>query len=174
MTAKILNYRIPAELERTETIAAAHPDRYAPLRQVAQSLTRRGIMAAKVELCNQALATLVDLVFEIDDDGRHANQDVDGRILIPLPWGRLGRASWGLRATEGAALRYIMLQRQRTEPEPLFVYDAGGRTWCVNLAFTSRRMAGSYLRTTPVTLGEWRHAWESTRSAWSVQHMTDK
>ncbi|MCB0049838.1 MAG: hypothetical protein M9936_14310 [Caldilinea sp.] len=174
MTTRTMQYRIPAELERTEAIAAAQPDRYAPLRKVAQSLTRRGVMAAKVELVNQALATLVDLVFEIDDDGRYANQDIDGRILIPLPWGRLGRGAWGLRATEGAALRYIMLQRQHTEPEPLFTYDAGGRTWCVNLAFTSRRMAMSYLRTTPVTLGEWRHAWESTRSAWSVQNMADK
>ena len=45
-----------------------------------------------------------------------------------------------------------------------------GRTWLLNLAYT-RRGAMTYLRTLPVTLPEWRQAWEVTRSQWSRQHL---
>lgn len=171
MTAKTMQFQIPAELARTEAIAAAQPERFAPLRSVAKALSRRGLAQAKVELVNYALLTLVELLFEDDTDGRRANVDPDGRILIPLPWGRMGHKSWELRRTEANALRWLMLQRYATQNEPLFVYDAGGRTWLVNLAY-SKRSALSYLRTMPVTLAEWRQAWEVTTSPWARQNLS--
>lgn len=171
MTAKTMQFQIPAELARTEAIAGATPERFAPLRKVAKALSRRGLAAAKVELVNVALLELVNLAFEDDTDGRRANVDPDGRILIPLPWGRMGHKAWELRRTEANALRWLMLQRYATQNEPLFVYDAGGRTWLVNLAY-SKRSALSYLRTMPVTLAEWRQAWEVTTSPWARQNLS--
>lgn len=171
MTAKTMTFQIPAELARTEAIAAAQPERFAPLRSVAKALSRRGLAAAKVEIVNFALLELVNLVFEDDTDGRPANVDPDGRILIPLPWGRMGHKAWELRRTEANALRWLMLQRYAVQNEPLFVYDAGGRAWLVNLAY-SKRSALSYLRTMPVTLAEWRQAWEVTTSPWARQNLS--
>ena len=173
MTAKTMQFQIPAELARTEAITGATPERFAPLRKVAKALSRRGLAAAKVELVNAALLELVNLVFEDDTDGRPANVDPDGRILIPLPWGRLGHKAWELRRTEANALRWLMLQRYATQNEPLFVYDAGGRTWLLNLAY-SKRSALSYLRTMPVTLAEWRPAWEVTTSQWARQNLSTR
>jgi hypothetical protein len=169
-----MEYRIPAELARSEAMATVQaPERHTPLRQVAQKLTRRGVMAAKVELVNQALLTLADLVYEIDDDARWANVDDDGRVLIPLPWGRLGYRHWGLRRTEANALRWVMLQRS-THGEPWLVYDAGARCWLLNLAYSARRQGLAYWRQLPITLAEWRAASDATRSAWSAQNLTSE
>ena len=171
---KTMNFvsTIPAELERTEAIAATSPPtRHTPLRQVAQKLTRRGVMGAKAELANNAVLTLVDMVYETDEDGTWANVDADGRILIPLPWGRLGYRHWGLRRTEANALRWLMMQRT-TKGEPWLVYDAEARCWLLNLAYSTRRTALAYWRQLPITLAEWRAASDATRSQWADQHLT--
>lgn len=174
MTTRTMEYRIPAELARSEALATVPtPERHTPLRTVAQKLTRRGVMAAKCELANQVLLTLADLVYEIDDDGRWANVDDDGRLLIPLPWGRLGYRHWGLRRTEANALRWVMLQRS-TRGEPWLVYDAGARCWLLNLAYESRRQGLAYWRQLPVSLGEWRAASDATRSQWAAQNLTSE
>ncbi len=170
---KTFDYRIPAELERTEAIRQSTPTQVSPLREVAQSLTRRGVMAAKAELANQALFAIVDVLFDEDADYTLANIDQDGRILIAKPWGRLGYKTWGLRATEAKALNYILRQRSDTEPQPLFVYDATIRDWLVGRGY-GRRMAMSYLRTTPVTLSEWRAAWRAVRSTWAAKHLDNE
>lgn len=173
MTTKSFAYRIPSELERTETIAQAQPIQTNPMRAAAQTLTRRGIMAAKAEIANQALWAIVDVLFDEDADYVLSNVDEDGRILIAKPWGRLGYKAWGLRATEAKALNHILRQRSDTEPQPLFVYDATIRDWLVGRGYT-RRMAGSYLRTTPVTLSEWRAAWRAVRSTWAAKNMGEE
>lgn len=172
MTVRTLDYagQMPKELARTEAIATAQPDRYAPLRSVAQRLSRRGVAAAKVELANTALAAVVDVMFEVDPDGVTPNVDVDGRILVPLPFGRAGGRLWGLRATEQRALNLVM--RQRSEQSgSLFVYDLGARCWLVGRGYTGRRAAQAYVRQCPITLAEWRAAWTATRSAWSRRHL---
>ena len=172
MTTRTLDYagQMPRELQRTEAIVQAQPDRHAPLRSVAQSLTRRGIAEAKVELVNTALAALVDMLFDTDSDNIMPNVDPDGRVLIPCPWGRAGGALWGLRATEQRALNAIM--RARSEGSgALFVYDVSGRCWLVGRGYTGRRTAQAYIRQVPITLSEWRAAWAATRSTWSRQHL---
>ena len=172
-TTRTLAYQVPRELQRTEALAATPaPERHTPLRAVAQRLTRRGVAGAKVELVNTALLTLTDLLYETDEDGRPANVDADGRVLVPLPWGRLGYRHWGMRRTEANALRWLMMNRAAQQGEPWLVYDQSARCWLLNLAYDSRRTALAYWRQLPVTLGEWRAASEATRSLWAAQNMT--
>ncbi|HAJ36330.1 MAG TPA: hypothetical protein DCL15_11620 [Chloroflexi bacterium] len=170
--ARTINYVIPAELERSEAIAATPaPPRHTPLRAVAERLTRRGVAAAKAELVNNAVLTLVNMVYETDEDGVWSNVDGDGRVLIPLPWGRLGYRHWGLRRTEANALRWLMMQRA-ARGEPWLVYDGEARCWLLNLAYPTRRTALAYWRQLPITLAEWRAASDATRSQWADQHLT--
>lgn len=172
-TTRTLAYQIPRELARTEAVATTTaPERHTALRGVAQRLSRRGVAQAKVELVNTALLNLIDLVYEFDADRIASNVDADGRVLIPLPWGRLGYKHWGLRRTEANALRWLMLQRSAQHSEPWLVYDQAARCWLLNLAYDSRRSALTYWRQLPVTLAEWRTATDATRSAWSAQNMT--
>ena len=164
---------IPAELERSEAIAAtATPQRHTPLRQVAQKLTRRGVMAAKAELANNALVAFVDVLFDVDADQVYSNIDPDGRVMIPSPWGRNGAAQWGLRRTEQRALSWLLRRRCMTTDNPLFVFDVEFRQWFVGAGY-NRRAALAYLRAAPVTLAEWREAWRATRSTWAVQNLGD-
>ena len=176
MTVRTLDYAIdqmPRELARTEAIAQAQPDRYAPLRRVAQSLTRRGIAGAKAELVNTALAALVDMLFDADSDGVTPNVDADGRLLIPVPWGRAGGAMWGLRTTEQRALNVIMRQRAEVTGA-LFVYDLAGHCWLLGRGYTGRRTAQAYVRQCPITLAEWRAAWSATRRPWARQNLGEE
>lgn len=168
---RTLEYRIPTELQRTEAIQGSQPDRHTPMRNVAQRLTRRGLLAAKTELCNEALLAMTELCFEVDTDGvTPANVDRGGRILIPAPWGKGGYRAWGLRASEQRALNYVMRQRMVSQNEPLYVYDASTRAWLLNHAYI-RRTALAYLKSFPITLPEFRHAWEVTRSIWAKKHL---
>ncbi len=170
---------IPGELARGETVTSAQPSAYVSRRpglltQAAAGLSRRGMMAAKAELANDALLTLVKLLYEIDTDGKVANIDsAGGRVLVALPWGRMGCKQWGLRASEGRAMRYIMFSRTAAyDPAAWLDYDANGRHWCVNLsAYPSLRRALVYLDNYPVTVDEWRAAWRATRSKWAVKQL---
>lgn len=168
--ARAMNYVIPAELQRTEAIVGAQPERHTPLRAVAQKLSRRGVMGAKVELANNALLFFVEVLFDVDDDQVYSNIDPDGRLLIPAPWGRNGAAQWGLRRTEQRALSWLLRRRCMTTDNPLFVYDAELKNWYVGAGYT-RRTALAYLRAAPVTLSEWREAWRATRSTWANQKL---
>ena len=173
MTVRTFDYtgQMPRELARSEAIIDKHPDRSTPLRSIAQALSRRGVAAAKCELVNAALVAMVDLLFEVDDDGATPNVDPDGRILPPAPWGRNGGRLWGLRATEQRTLNVIMRQRNDTHSEPLFVYDTEARHWLLGRAYKGKRAAHAYLRTCPITMAEWRAAWQVTRSTWASKHL---
>lgn len=164
--------KLPRELARTEIVTdhRDHVERWAPLRSVAQALSRRGLASAKVELVNHALALAVDMVLEVDADNVFANQDADGRILVPLPWTRSGARAWGLRRTEGRTLNYIMRARSDRERQPLFIYDASARQWLWGA--WRGRTAAVYLRENPITLAEWRPAWEAETSPWARQQMS--
>jgi len=126
---------MPAQLVRIneiyETDLPAHTaQRIGALARVASALSRRGQVAAKVELANAALLNLCDLLYEPDDDGKPANIDVTSRILVPLPWGRVGAKLWGLRTTEARCLRYIMLARSASD-DAWLRYEDSSRNWIV-------------------------------------------
>lgn len=167
--------KMPRELARTEVITdnADQVTRYAPLRQVAQNLSRRGQAAAKAELFNHVLAAAADLCLETDEDGRLANVDaITGAVLVPLPWGEGGYRRWGLRVTECRQLRYILLRRAERDRPPLFDYDPTIRRWVFPVSW-GRRTAATYLRAAPITLAEYRAAWSATRTAWATQNMPE-
>lgn len=165
-----MNYVIPAELQRTEAIVGAQPERHTPLRAVAQKLSRRGVMGAKAELANNALLAFVECLFDVDDDQVYSNIDPDGRLLIPAPFGRAGGRYWGLRNTEQRAFSWLMRQRSLNQDAPLFVFDPEFRQWFVGAGY-NRRSALAYLRAFPITLTEWREAWSATRSDWAIQNL---
>lgn len=160
------------ELARTEVVTDKRNqvERFAPLRLAAQNLSRRGVAAAKVELFNHVVAA-ADLCLEYDADGRPANVDaITGAVLVPMPWGEAGYRRWGLRVTECRCLRYILLRRAERDRPPLFDYDQAMRRW-VFPTMWSRRTAGSYLSLQPITLAEYRAAWDATRTAWATKNM---
>lgn len=180
MQTKTVDYgfnleKMPRELARTEVIADKKDqvERFAPLRAVAQNLSRRGQAAAKVELMNNVMAAAADLCLERDQDNRPANIDhVTGAVLVPLPWGEGGYRRWGLRVTEARILRHILRQRAEHDRPPLFDYDASMRRWVFD-RFWSRNTAAGYLRASPLTLAEYRAAWAATRTKWATQHMPE-
>jgi hypothetical protein len=169
---KTNHFVIPAELERSEALAGVKPERHTPLRAVALKLTRRGAMAAKAELANAALLAFVEILFDVDEDQNYANIDADGRILLPAPWGRNGARQWGLRNTEQRTFSLLMRRRSRTEENPLFVYDSELKNWYVGAGY-SRRSALAYLKAFPITLPEWRDAWQAIRSEWARRRLGD-
>lgn len=180
MASKTTDYafnmeKLPRELQRTETVSAAQAnvERFQPLRNLAQNLSRRGVAMGKVELFNHAVAAACDLCLECDPDGRPANVDhVTGVVLVPLPWGEAGYRMWGLRITECRQLRYILRQRAERDRPPLFDYDPTLRRW-VFARLWSRRLAASYLNLSPITLAEYRQAWDATATGWAKRNMQD-
>ena len=158
---------LPRELARTEVIAERKDqvDRFRPLREVARTLSRRGLAATKAELFNNALAALADLCMEWETNDRRANVDVDGRLLVPVPWGDSGYKVWGLRVTEARVLRRIMLQRA-AQAGALWYYDADGRCWIWNLDHR-KASAISYLTNHPVTASEYLSAYDAERTTWA-------
>lgn len=158
---------LPRELARTEVIADKKDqvERFRPLRDVARNLSRRGLAATKAELFNHALAALADLCMEWETNNRRANVDLDGRLLVPVPWGDAGYKVWGLRVTEARVLRRIMLQRA-AQAGALWYYDADGRCWLWNLDHR-KASAISYLTNHPVTVGEYLSAYDAERTTWA-------
>lgn len=180
MQTKTVDYgfnldKMPRELARTEVIADKRDqvERFAPLRALATNLSRRGVATAKVELMNQVLITAVDLCLETDPDGRPANIDhVTGAVLVPLPWGEAGYRMWGLRITECRQMRFILRHRAERDRPPLFDYDPQMRRWVFD-RFWSRNTAAGYLRVSPLTLAEYRAAWDATNTRWAAEHLPE-
>ena len=96
-------------------------------------LSRRGAMAASAELVNTAVSRLIELAYQVDDTGLRCNVDEDGRLLMPVPWGR-SYQRYALRATESAVLGlHVKRLWERPPVAPLFVYDVDMRAWFVNV-----------------------------------------
>ncbi len=144
-------------VERKSTLTA--PERHSTVRSAAQNLSRRNVDAATTELLNDALARLTALCYERDDSGVLCNIDpVTGRVIVPLPWGRVGYRKWGLTPTESNAMRAIMFTRQSLGL-PLYFYDRSRRAWFIN--FRDYRDGGvvlAQLKEWEITVGEYRRA----------------
>lgn len=151
---------IPAFVGRKDEIMTATVLRSARQRaaSVAHTLTRRGALAAQAELINEAMCKLIDLVFEPDTDGKPANVATDGRLLIPAPWGRAGHRLYGLRRSEGEALRLYLFRLEREgKPAPLFTYDPTVRSWYLNVYdYPKRAAALAYWQVAQLDAGRWR------------------
>ena len=106
----------------------------------------------------QRLHLCIGLLYETDDGGELVNvDDLTGRVLVPLPWGRAGRAAWGLTGGEADSLRLIV------GTWGLFWYDRASRSWCMDLGrYPSAEAAHDYIETHAITVATWRAAWAAT------------
>jgi hypothetical protein len=146
-------------VERKRGLAIAAPERHGAVRSAAQNLSRRNVDAAITELLNEALSRLTALCYERDDGGVLCNIDpATGRVLVPLPWGRVGYRKWGLTPTESNVMRAIMFTRQG-RGVPLFFYDRSRRAWFLNIRdFSIGAVVLAQLKEWEITVGEYRGA----------------
>lgn len=163
--------RIANELARiSDTYTAPPPRPHTRKRRsafghIVDRLTLVGQVMTKTEFANALLLAVVELLYDVDADGEFANFDIDGRVLVPLPWGSAGYAEWNVRVTEARCLRYIMAQRG-TKPGAWIEYRPATRSWHVTQR--TRRHPEALLKAAPITNDEWRQAWAVTRTAWNV------
>lgn len=145
-------------LDRKTELSAAKPARHTSLRTVADTISKRNVDAAVVELFNEALSRLLLLAYE-EDAGGLCNVDVvTGKFLIPLPFGRNGHSAWGLRPTEANVLRQILFD-WRAEGRCLFYFENSHRAWFVSLYdYPDAAAAKSWLRAHQITIALYRSA----------------
>lgn len=179
MTAHTVAYNVAAgatreaekTLQRSQAMLDAQPQRHTlpRLADVAQSLTRAGVAAAHAELCNAALQQLAQLAYQTDTDGRPANVDLDGRLLVPAPWGKSGYQKWGLRRREADVLRAVLMARQTPQQGravPLFTYGEDTRAWYVNVQdYPTEAHAMAYIRQFGITSREYKTWLERAQEA---------
>lgn len=164
--------------DRKAGVRASGPGHYVKQRiaDAADQLSLAGTMAARAELCNEALHKLVELAYQSDADLKACNVDlVTLRILIPLPWGSSGWKRWNMRAHEATVLRRILLGRQATwqqgRPAPLFTYDPDGRYWTLNVHDYPRIVeAQAWLQGNAISLTEWRKVSQQVLSGYRSAH----
>lgn len=147
---------IPETLERKTDISNATPARHTLLRATAESLSLHNVDLAVTEVLNEALTRMVHLAYDGDAGGFCNVDGTTGRVLIPLPWGRNGKAKWGLRTSEADILREILFTWER-EGVSLFHYDRARRSWFVMLRdYANIHLAKKWLATHQVSVGMYR------------------
>ena len=134
--------------------------------EASDALSLANELKVSSEIVNEALYKLVDILYEPATDGGFANADpVDGRILIPTPWGSDGWKAWGLRNWEAVVLRKILLARMPlSKPLALFGYSQRTNRWHVDLDnYETKASAFQYVKQNPITPQEWRKHSDSYR-----------
>ncbi len=145
-------------MNRKTELSNATPERYRGLRAVAESISLANVDGAICELMNEALARLVALAYEQDAGGLANIDNVTGKILIPLPWGRNGASRWGLRPQEANILRQVLFDWEQCPPT-LLRYDRTRKSWFINLFdFGNYHLAKRWLTQHQVTIGVYRDA----------------
>lgn len=160
---------------QTELTDRVHTTRLAPkppkfvrerLAEAAEKLNRVTELATYTEVSNEAIVKLTAMLYEPAIDGEFANVDtVNGRILVPVPWGDNGWQAWGLRNWEAVVLRRILRQRcLSTKPVSLFDFNEQSNRWHLDIAaYPTRDSAFAYLKQFPITAEEWRAFSEAYR-----------
>lgn len=126
--------------------------------ELADNISRGAVIKSRIVLVNQAIAGLIDLLYEVDESGHPVNIDpITGRILVPVPWGEAGWRKWKLRRSEGRHLRKVLDRRMRTEERvAMFVYDGESNAWHLARRYGHKEAAFAYLQNNPITVAEWR------------------
>jgi hypothetical protein len=147
---------------RKATISTTAPERHSALRAVAESLNRRNMDAAIVELFSEAMQRLTLLAYERDEAGYINIDPVTWRLLLPAPFGRAGHKRWGITRAESDVLRDMLRDRQsQTDHRPpgLWLYDRARRCWTLNLFdFDTLSDGQAYWQRWPLTVAEYRLA----------------
>ncbi len=153
---------IVVTVARKGEIAQAAPARHTSLRHAAETLSRRNVDAALVELFGEAVQRLTLLAYEQDPNGYCNIDPATGKLLIPAPWGRAGHKRWGITPSESVVLREMIQQRQlgwKGRAPGLWRYDQSQRTWRLNLYdFDTLADAQRYWERWPLTVAEYRAA----------------
>jgi hypothetical protein len=149
-------------VERKGAVAALRPERYTVIQRAAEALSLRNADAAIVELFSEAMQRLTLLAYEVDDHGYCNIDAVTWRILIPLPFGRMGHRRWGITPSESVILREMVQRRQlgRDGRAPgLWLYDRTRRCWRLNLFdFDTLADGQKYWQKWPLSVQEYREA----------------
>lgn len=130
--------------------------------QAAEQISLAGVVAARVEVANEAIYRFAGILYQRDSDGAYPNLDaVTKRIIVAAPWGNVGWKRWGLRHWEARRLRKILLKRQAQftpkQRPPLFAFDVDGRFWYLNIHdYSTYEAAQHWLTRGSVTVQEWR------------------
>jgi hypothetical protein len=133
------------------------------LRQAAESLSRRNIDMAILELFSEGLQRLSVLAYEQDEDGYVNIDNVTHKLLIPALWGRAGYKKWSFTRGESEVLREMIQERQAqidSRPPGLWQYDRTRKRWFLNLFdFDTLADAHRYWQRYPLTVQELRRAY---------------
>lgn len=146
----------------------------ARIAQAAKELSLAGDMALHVAIANEALCKVTALLYETAGDNWLCNVDsVTSRILVVVPWGSKGFASWGLRKWESDVLRSILIARSgQREPRPaLFDYSPELRTWFLATdSYGNLALAQRFLAKEPVTVDLWRAHYDGWKQQQCSEH----
>jgi hypothetical protein len=145
-------------MNRKQMLSNAAPERYRGLRAAAEHLSLANVDTATCELLNEALSRLVALAYEEDAGGLANIDNVTGKILIPLPWGRNGQGKWGLRPQEANILRQVLFDWEH-DAMPLLRYDRTRKSWFINLTeYSNYHLAKRWLTSHQISIAVYRLA----------------
>lgn len=132
----------------------------ASLANAAQQIDRAGRLQSHLDVCVEATAALIGILYRSDADGQPANIDaITGLIRVTVPWSDAGAKAWGLRQWEARVLR-SMLQRRLKERHPMpFDFNQHNSRWYLDIdRYPTQESAQRWLQTATPTWQEWQSA----------------
>jgi hypothetical protein len=139
---------------RTEILAPQ--TRHTKMRELAENLGRRNIGTAKARTLMKKLYDFVLELYDVDDVGTPWNVDrCDGRILIPVPWGKKGHRYWKLRQSEADILRAVVLHHWSKLDRPPFIYSPELRHWYLSLEYKGVEQVIEWLQRYQIDATNW-------------------
>lgn len=153
---------LAGELQRTAqrwpVASAAKVDKFvrSKVQHAAEIQSRRVLAAAHAELCNRALRSFIEKLYEETEGGLLPNLGIDGRIDIPTPWSRTRYGGYGLTDHGGRVLYAIIVGKlDRLQPAWRLLHFQRGR-WYLNLESYPRQEAAlGWLRRYGITADQW-------------------
>lgn len=161
------------------TVRSVSPKPYverAQQRQI-EELHRGAILKAELLRVNDALMRLTELIYMPSDDRELDNVDPEsGRILIPKPWGSMGREYFKLSRRTADIMRRCLLSKRPSRRPALYYYDPTAKDWFADLSnYPTLAGAMIWVKHEAISLSEWRQAGnEVRRETESVQKRPGK
>lgn len=126
------------------------PERYSRLHKWATGATRRLELQAQADMALAAVERAVVAIYEELPGVGRINVHSDGRVRIPLPWGKHD-AHWGLNKAQRELVRALLFSAIRSHgkgngPAPVFIFDDARRGWLVNVGdYSTQHAAAGWL-----------------------------
>lgn len=131
----------------------------------AKKMSERADLAARIELCNEAMCNFITQLYEKDEAGWYKNLEKKTfRINLAVPWGDSGWKQGGLRRAEARILSQILRKRVEEHKVVLFDYNFYTREWFLEVSlFRTKNVALDYIEKAPITIEEWDKNSEQVR-----------